>query len=468
MEYEQEKVKLNGYERERKHLLDAGVVSENSKIIIEEMEWFQALLDNRLKRLKGEAGEVTFFSTLQLPDLEGKKSAYADLVNRFALSPAERLLLLCGLLPHVSPEVFTKRLRSDSRVYKVEYPEMGGYFDATFTSFVPTLQTALYMLAGEDITNMVFYQLSLKQSVLVREQVLGFRAVSHTDDETNERNHVVALAPEYVQYLLCSEKPRPDFGRAFPATLARTDLEWDDLVLNKHTRQEVQEVMNWVATSKTLNTRRKIKRGFPCLFFGPPGTGKTLTATLMGKTFGKDVFRIDLSMVVSKYIGETEKNLALLFDRSENKDCILFFDEADALFTKRTEVNSSNDKWANLEVAYLLQKMEDYPGLTILATNLKHNLDPAMTRCFQAMIYFPRPAKEERMLLWKQALPEGFSYAENISFDKLSKYELTGANVSNILKYCCVEATVKGLSEIGGIDLVKGIRRELAKENRTP
>ncbi len=91
-----------------------------------------------------------------------------------------------------------------------------------------------------------------------------------------------------------------------------------------------------------------------------------------------------------------------------------------------------------------------------------------MTRRFQAMIYFPRPAKEERMLLWKQALPEGFSYAENISFDKLSKYELTGANVSNILKYCCVEATVKGLSEIGGIDLVKGIRRELAKENRTP
>ena len=467
MDYKNEKEKHLGYERERHYLLDTGIVSENAKIIIEELEWFQSLLDNRVSSLKGETKDLIFFSTLILPDLKEKKSAYADLVNTYNLSPADRLLLLCGLLPHVAPEIFTKRLRAANNTYKIEYPELGGYFDVTFINFVPTMQTALYLLAGDDITNMVYYQLSLRQSVLVTEQILNLRSASTTEDDSNERNHIVALAPEFVRYLLCSEKPRPDFGRSFPASLATTSLDWNDLVLNPKTRQEVQEVMNWVSASKKLNRTKKIQPGFPCLFYGSPGTGKTMTTTLIGKTFGKDVFRVDLSMIVSKYVGETEKNLAHLFDRAENKDCILFFDEADSLFSKRTEVNSSNDKWANLEMSYLLQRMEEYQGLTILATNLKNNIDNAMTRRFQAMIYFPRPDKSERILLWKQSLAEEFAYAKNISFEKLAKYELTGANISNILKYCCVEAMSRGLEEITGPDLVKGIHRELAKENRT-
>jgi hypothetical protein len=467
IDFEKEKEKFAGYEQERHYLLDTGIVSENSKVIIEELEWFQSLLDNRVNFLKGETAGPVFFSSLKLPELKEKKSAYADLVNTYGLSPSERLLLLCGLLPHISPEIFTKRLRSSTTSYKVEYPELGGYFDSTFINFVPTMQTVLCLLAGDDITNMVFYQLSLRKSVLVNEQIINLRPSIASEDDSNERNHIIALAPEFVRYLLCSEKPRPDFGRSFPATLTCTSLEWDDLVLNPKTRSEVEEVMNWVKASEKLNRTKKIRPGFPCLFYGPPGTGKTMTTALIGKTFGKDVFRVDLSMIVSKYVGETEKNLSHLFDRAENKDCILFFDEADSLFSKRTEVNSSNDKWANLEMSYLLQRMEEYKGLTILATNLKNNIDAAMTRRFQSMIYFPRPDKNERALLWKQSLAEEFSYPNNVSFEKLSKYELTGANISNILKYCCTEALAKEQKEISGADLVKGIHRELAKENRT-
>ena len=130
--------------------------------------------------------------------------------------------------------------------------------------------------------------------------------------------------------------------------------------------------------------RKRVKPGYRALFHGPPGTGKTLTATLLGKHTGRPVFRIDLSRVVSKYIGETEKNLSRLFDKAEHKDWILFFDEADALFGKRTEIRDAHDKYANQEVAYLLQRIESYAGLVILATNQRGNIDEAFLRRFQA------------------------------------------------------------------------------------
>jgi hypothetical protein len=467
-EFERSKSKVQGYENEKEFLLDVDIITENSAVITEELSWLIRLLDNRIEVLNRTPGvEELFFSGIELPDLSGKHSSYAELVNKYKLNGSERLMLISALLPQVAPEVFTRRLRDEQRPLKVLHPELGGFFDATFTNFVPSLQTILFLLAGNDITNMVYYHLSLKQSVLIKEQIIGFKSVMNTEDENNERNHVIMMAPEFVRYILSGEKPRPDFGRAFPARMVTTDLTWEELVLDEITLECVNGIMKWVSASNKLNSVRKIRKGFPCLFFGPPGTGKTLTAQLIGRTFRKDVFRIDLSMIVSKYVGETEKNLALLFDRAVNKDCILFFDEADALFSRRTEVNSSNDKWANLEMAYLLQKMEEHPGLTILATNLRNNLDPAMTRRFQAMIHFPRPKKDDRKKLWKLALPDDFTYAPNISLEKLAKYELTGANISNVIKYCCVESLSRNEFTIMGQDLLKGIRRELAKENRT-
>src|SRR5204863_2251929 len=138
---------------------------------------------------------------------------------------------------------------------------------------------------------------------------------------------------------------------------------------------------------------------------GPPGTGKTLTAGLLGKEFNKDVYRVDLSQIVSKYIGETEKNLSKIFDRAEHKDWILFFDEADALFGKRTNVQSSHDKYANQEVSYLLQRVEDYAGLLILSSNFKNNLDDAFIRRFHEVVHFPLPDARQRLILWEKSLP---------------------------------------------------------------
>ena len=148
--------------------------------------------------------------------------------------------------------------------------------------------------------------------------------------------------------------------------------------------EEIDALMTWIRHADRLlddwGLRRALKAGYRSLFHGPPGTGKTLTATLIGQEVQADVYRVDLSMVVSKYIGETEKNLARIFNRAENMNCILFFDEADALFGKRSEVKDSHDRYANIEINYLLQRMEAYGGLAILATNMKNALDQAFMR----------------------------------------------------------------------------------------
>jgi len=169
-----------------------------------------------------------------------------------------------------------------------------------------------------------------------------------------------------------------------------TERSWQELALDKETLTQVEEIKNrlkqsaFVKRGKSL--ARKLKPGYRVLFYGPGGTGKTSTAALIGKELNKEVYKIDLSQVVSKYIGETEKNLELVFASAKDKDWILFFDEADALFGKRTEVKDAHDRYANQEVSYLLQRMEEYNGLTILATNMKSNIDPAFTRRFNAIL----------------------------------------------------------------------------------
>jgi SpoVK/Ycf46/Vps4 family AAA+-type ATPase len=242
--------------------------------------------------------------------------------------------------------------------------------------------------------------------------------------------------------------------------------------VTSYTKERLELLIDWVGyhdkVMERQGSQRKVKEGFPVLFYGPPGTGKTMAASLVGKLANKEVFQVDLSMVVSKYIGETEKNLSRLFDKAERKDWILFFDEADSLFGKRGMVKDAHDKYANQEMSYLLQRMEQFTGLTILATNFDQNLDSALTRRFQAKVYFPAPGKDERTLLWQKSIPQGYSYDPAILLDRVAeRFELTGANIANILKMCCVKAEKRGEGMIILKDIVDAVRIEFSKENKT-
>jgi SpoVK/Ycf46/Vps4 family AAA+-type ATPase len=226
---------------------------------------------------------------------------------------------------------------------------------------------------------------------------------------------------------------------------------------------------------------KRLRKGFRVLFYGPPGTGKTLTAGVLGNETKKDVYKIDLSMVVSKYIGETEKNLELLFARAEDKNWILFFDEADAIFGKRTSVRDAHDKYANQEVSYLLRRIEDYNGLVILATNMKSNIDDAFIRRFNDIVKFSMPNEEERKKIWEKSFPANADYNELP--DKIKKYELSGGNIINAIHFAGIQAVKKRnklLEENGSADesltnskllfhledIHEGIRREMIKEGK--
>ncbi|MFS0518426.1 ATP-binding protein [Nostoc sp. UIC 10607] len=226
---------------------------------------------------------------------------------------------------------------------------------------------------------------------------------------------------------------------------------WDDIVLLDDTQTQLQEMYQWVVhRHKVLQEwgfGRKLAygRGVSALFAGPSGTGKTMSAEIIAKALELDLYKINLSTVVSKYIGETEKNLERIFTAAENANAILFFDEADALFGKRSEVRDAHDRYANIEIAYLLQRMEQYEGITILATNLRQNIDDAFVRRLQFIIEFPFPDEERRRQIWEILIPKEAPQDEAIDYEFLAtQFRFSGGNIKNIVLKAAFFAAAEG------------------------
>jgi SpoVK/Ycf46/Vps4 family AAA+-type ATPase len=190
-----------------------------------------------------------------------------------------------------------------------------------------------------------------------------------------------------------------------------------------------------------------ISRGVSALFSGEPGTGKTMAASVIASTLGLELVRIDLSAVVSKYVGETEKNLARIFDEAQDAHAMLLFDEADSLFGKRTELRTAQDRFANLEVNYILQRMESFDGVSVLTTNAENAIDPALQRRLNFRIRFPEPEVEEREQLWRQLLPPSTGLHDTVDFHALAeRFDMTGGYIKNAVVRAAVIAAREGRS----------------------
>ena len=214
---------------------------------------------------------------------------------------------------------------------------------------------------------------------------------------------------------------------------------WDDLVLPEAQKTQLHEIIDYIRNHDAVysewgfGARHSLGKGINVLFSGASGTGKTMAAGIIAAALGLDIYNIDLSTVVSKYIGETEKNLSRIFKEAETSNAILFFDEADALFGKRSEVKDSHDRYANIEVNYLLQKMEEHEGIVILATNLSKNVDEAFLRRLHFSLSFPFPEKGERLLVWQRVFPPEAPMGNDIDFEFLARrLKIAGGNVKNI------------------------------------
>jgi hypothetical protein len=247
---------------------------------------------------------------------------------------------------------------------------------------------------------------------------------------------------------------------------------WQDIVLPEDTFAQLREMKTYIEQRHVVYDRwgfgekLTLGKGLMAMFTGPSGTGKTMAAGILAAAVGLDLYRIDLSGVVSKYIGETEKNLNQVFAQAENSNAILFFDEADALFGKRSEVKDAHDRYANIEIAYLLQKMEEYDGAVILATNLKMNLDDAFLRRMHFVVDFPEPDEDDRHLIWQRSLPDSLPLAKDVDLPLLARrYKLSGGSIRNIVLAAAFLAAEEGQG-VAMSHLLHATRRELQKQGK--
>ncbi|MDE3737766.1 ATP-binding protein [Metapseudomonas resinovorans] len=251
----------------------------------------------------------------------------------------------------------------------------------------------------------------------------------------------------------------PRFERAELMLPAAQAAQVDELITAMHNLTRVHH--DW-GTARAWN-----EGGLSALFAGPPGTGKTMAAEAIAAELDLPLYRIDLSQVVNKYIGETEKNLRRLFDAADSADLILFFDEADALFGKRTEVKDAHDRYANLEISYLLERMERFKGLAILATNRRKDLDEAFLRRLRFVVEFPLPGVEERLRIWRSVIPEGVD-ASDLDFEFLAqRFALAGGHIRGVVFNACLQSAAEGAPRrLDMPAMVRALQREYDKLDR--
>jgi ATP-dependent 26S proteasome regulatory subunit len=292
-------------------------------------------------------------------------------------------------------------------------------------------------------------------------------AASTAEDRAVQGDHPVARVD-----LFAAARAHSNVRLAALAKKIAPRFSWEDIVLPDDQLALLREIINTVrGRPKVLDTwgvgeKLASSRGVTVLFSGPPGTGKTMAAEIIADELGLDLYKIDLSTVVSKYIGETEKNIERIFKEAERSNAILFFDEADALFGKRSEVRDSHDRYANIEISYLLQRMEAYDGVTILATNLRGNLDEAFTRRLQFAVNFPFPEADDRLRIWRTLFPEDVPRAPDLDFEYLAeRFRLAGGSIRNIIVSAAYLAAADG-HYVTMNHLLHGTRRELQKMGR--
>jgi len=445
------------------------VIPEITKELERELDWFTRVVDLRFRDYFPRAGdpvESCTLADLPPPDLTGSTTPWATFVGAQQPSLLERLALVLAMVPHLRPQLldvfFSKNATFDRR-----FTEFGGV--RTDERFEPTGETLAFLWGAGSVAARIAVQRLLDPDHPLRRADL--LRLAPTRREQSPLTCPLQISDDQLALFLTGERPRPALGIAFPAQRIETSLSWSDLILHRGTLQQLEEIQTFIVHGDTLmrdwGMAARLRPGYRALFHGPPGTGKTMSAALLGRLTGREVYRVDLSLVVSKYIGETEKNLARVFDKAQQRRWILFFDEADALFGKRSETKDSHDRYANQEVAYLLQRIEDFDGIAILASNLRENLDDAFTRRFESIVYFPLPRPPQRRLLWERGFSAKARLADDVDLDAIARsHELAGGSIMNVIRQVSLAAIAEGERPITRDDIQQAIRRELIKEGK--
>ncbi len=425
-----------------------------------DLQWLKLVIDLRIDAYFND--KHFEFASIYPPTLD-LDCHYSQFIHTHTLEPAERLCLALAFSSEFFPtmlDIFFSKNNTTDQIYT----EFGGVELNGARGFVPTIQTALFLLAGDHLEQQLDYLARLCKSYIKFFSTRDFDFCSK----------FIRLAPlrlhrDVKSRLLGQDLSIVDFNE-LPIREIVVNQNWGDLILSNSTLEQLVELDLWVKHSDELiqnwYKNNPYCRGYKALFHGPPGTGKTMTAGLLGKKTGRRVLKVDISQLISKYIGETSKNLDKVFEAVEDRNHIIFFDEADSLFSARTNVSNSNDRHANQEIGHLLQKIEDFNGIVILATNIKENIDEAFMRRFHSVVHFTRPGEEERLKLWSNAFSDKAS-TQDVDFRKIANtYDLSGAEIANVVRFCSLQAIENKTFKIFESDVEVAIRGEMLKVGR--
>ena len=451
------------------HAVEHNAYQKNAASLDRELTWFGKVVEIRIALYFEHENDFISIYDASPPDLKNDDSIFAGIIRENGLGFDERIILILSLIPHIRPQILDTFFIHNKNFNRA-FTEFGGLTGKSHGGFLPTGETVAFILAGQELEKRFEITCLFDSDHFFKQK--NILKLKHLNENEPLFSGSLIISTEFLNKFTTGIYHKPDYTIHFPAKLIETKLGWNDLVLAPSVFDEIDIITGWVRNASVImndwGLERVIKPGYRALFYGPPGTGKTLTATLIGRLAKADVYRIDLSMVVSKYIGETEKNLAGVFDQAENKNWILFFDEADALFGKRTQTSSSNDRFANQEISYLLQRIEDFPGVVILATNLKANIDEAFSRRFQSVVYFPIPDADLRTILWEKVLGSRFTELIDVDISEIAeKYEISGGAIINVVRYAAIKALNNNSHHLTSADLIEGVRKEMIKEGRT-
>lgn len=436
----------------------------NAQDLAKECAWCEQVISVRLSLYFQQ--ETNYHSVLEVlaPNMASYRSPYGLYIQQENLTFVERLALILALLPAIKPNVldlfYYKNNDTDRPYTEFGCQEING-------RIYPTGETLAFLLGGIDLAS----RLTLQRQLYQQNQSAAFKLLSLQTDGDDPLRMLTPLRikDEYLHLFTIAEPYRPELSKDFPAKRVVSTRQWQDLNVSEDVLSQLDDIKGWIEHGQTLNDEwglgNKIRPGYRALFHGPSGTGKTMTACLLGAATGLDVYQIDLSLITSKYIGETEKNLEKVFSMADHKSWILFFDEADALFGKRIETGSANDQFANQNVAYLLQRIEQFNGVVILASNYKDNFDEAFFRRFEAIIHFKLPDAEQRLALWQNGFSDKSSLEPSVNLALIARlHKLSAAAIINVIRFASLKAICNNRSLILEKDIIAGIHQQFGDD----
>lgn len=466
---------------EQKQAIVTGNLNENSKCMRQLVGLLRLQINSAVKNSTEDAITINetgtdvecLLKSTQFRSLVKGNTNLNTLIEKYSLSDEDIAFIVFAYAWEYQHETFNDFIvEKDNLKLRSHFQ---GAINNSSLRFVPFLHTFLNLYFLENKEYQYNYFTSDKHP-LIKNKIIRFVPWQEKQTVLGKMNCVVKLDESYANYFMGSRRPQFDDEIGFPAKLVSSEIPYKDIVLTEGTEKSLEPFKRWLRIRDKMKNEnplllKKVRKNQLFVFSGAPGTGKTLTATTIGQKYGLSTYTLDLTRVVSKYIGEFEKAMERVFQKLDGEEAILFIDEADAIISKRSEeITDSKDKYANQEMSYLLQRVEKFDGIVILATNVRDvrtYFDKAMLRRISDIIEFGFPLQKERYTLWSKAISAPFEYKEGVVEKLAEQFQVTGANISSTISNVIIEC-LDTSNYLIDLELVeKHLQKEFFKRDST-